>query len=235
MLPTAGSRPRKRGALHNRDVGEVGRTTRTRTKRLVSLRVTEPGSAYKRQMPLRSNIAVCSGDYIDHAHLEARANVAPKKMNANPFVVLGGAAATICVVDDDPSMLKALERLLLSVGWCARFFREPLHFLKYATLNPVRVALIDIWLPGMSGLELQKQLGAVSPETRVIIVTADDEESVRSAAKQNGAIAFFAKPFENDIFLDAIKRAMAFDEPEMPRISEPVLPSSPPLPPRLTH
>ena len=180
-------------------------------------RVTEPGSAYKRQMPLRSNIAVCSGDYIDHAHLEARANVAPKKMNANPFVVLGGAAATICVVDDDPSMLKALERLLLSVGWCARFFREPLHFLKYATLNPVRVALIDIWLPGMSGLELQKQLGAVSPETRVIIVTADDEESVRSAAKQNGAIAFFAKPFENDTFLDAIQRAMAFDEPEMPR------------------
>ena len=157
MLPTAGSRPPKRGALHNRDVGEVGRTTRTRTKRLVSLRVTEPGSAYKRQMPLRANIAVCSGDYIDHAHLEARANVAPKKMNANPFVVLGGAAATICVVDDDPSMLKALERLLLSVGWCARFFREPLHFLKYATLNPVRVALIDIWLPGMSGLELQKQ------------------------------------------------------------------------------
>ncbi|MFY9986705.1 MAG: hypothetical protein WAK31_18215, partial [Chthoniobacterales bacterium] len=58
------------------------------------------------------------------------------------------------------------------------------------------------------------QLGAVSPETRVIIVTADDEESVRSAAKQNGAIAFFAKPFENDVFLDAIKRAMAFNEPE---------------------
>lgn len=142
---------------------------------------------------------------------------APQKMNANPSVVSGGAATTICVVDDDPSMLKALERLLLSVGWCARFFREPLHFLNYATLNPVRVALIDIWLPGMSGLELQKQLGAVSPETHVIIVTADDEESVRSAAKQNGAIAFFAKPFENDIFLDAIQRAMAFDESEMPR------------------
>jgi DNA-binding NtrC family response regulator len=137
-----------------------------------------------------------------------------KKMNADPCVVLGGAAATICVVDDDPSMLKALERLLLSVGLSARFFREPLDFLTYATLNPVQVALIDIWLPGMSGLELQKQLGAVSPETRVIVVTADDEDSVRSAAIQNGATAFFAKPFENDIFLDAIKQAMAFDEPE---------------------
>jgi len=142
-------------------------------------------------------------------------------MNANPSLVFGGAAATICVVDDDPSMLKALERLLLSVGLCARFFREPLAFLKYATLNPVWVALIDIWIPGMSGLELQKKLRAVSPETRVIIVTADDEESVRSAAMRNGAIAFFAKPFENDIFLDAIQRAMAFGEPEVPRFGAP--------------
>jgi FixJ family two-component response regulator len=142
-------------------------------------------------------------------------------MNANPSLVFGGAAATICVVDDDPSMLKALERLLLSVGLSARFFREPLDFLNYAALNPVRVVLIDIWIPGMSGLELQKKLRAVSPETRVIIVTADDEESVRSAAMRNGAIAFFAKPFENDIFLDAIQRAMAFGEPEVPRFGAP--------------
>jgi FixJ family two-component response regulator len=153
-------------------------------------------------------------------------------MNANPSVVLGGAAATICVVDDDPSMLKALERLLLSVGLCARFFREPLHFLYYATLNPVRLVLIDIWIPGMSGLELQKKLRAVSPETRVIIVTADDEESVRSAAMQNGATAFFAKPFDNDTFLDAIRQAMAFDEPETLQFGAQLRSLSPPLQPR---
>jgi two-component system response regulator HydG len=128
---------------------------------------------------------------------------------------LGSVAATICVVDDDPSMLKALERLLLSVGLSARFFREPLGFLKYATCNPVTVALIDIWIPGMSGLELQKKLRAISPETRVIVVTADDEDSVRSAAMQNGATAVFAKPFEDDIFLDTIRQAMA----SAPRIS----------------
>ena len=81
-----------------------------------------------------------------------------KIMNVNSSVVLGGAAATICVVDDDPSMLKALERLLLSAGLSARFFREPLSFLKYAMSNPVRVALIDIWIPRMSGLELLKEL-----------------------------------------------------------------------------
>jgi FixJ family two-component response regulator len=155
-----------------------------------------------------------------------------KKMNVNPFAVLSGAAATICVVDDDPSMLKALERLLLSVGLCARFFREPLDFLNYATLNPVRVVLIDIWLPGLSGLELQRKLRAVSPETRVIIVTADDEESVRSVAMQNGATAFFAKPFDNDTFLDAIRQAMAFDEPETLQFGAQLPSLSPPLQPR---
>ena len=131
-----------------------------------------------------------------------------KKMNVNSSVVLGGAAATICVVDDDPSMLKALERLLLSVGLSARLFREPLGFLKYARRNPVTVAVIDIWIPGMSGIELQKALRAVAPETRVIVVTADDEDSVRNAAIQDGATAFFAKPFDDEIFLDAVHHAI---------------------------
>jgi FixJ family two-component response regulator len=60
----------------------------------------------------------------------------------------------------------------------------------------------------MSGLELQKELRAVSPETRVIIVTADGEDSVRSVAMQNSATAFFAKPFDDEIFVDAILQAM---------------------------
>jgi FixJ family two-component response regulator len=132
-----------------------------------------------------------------------------EKMDVNSSAVLGGVAAAVCIVDDDPSMLKALARLLASIGLPARLFREPLGFLKYATSNPVTVALIDIWTPGMSGLELQKELRAVSPETRVIIVTADDEDSVRSVAIQNGATAFFAKPFDDEIFLDAILQAIA--------------------------
>jgi len=94
------------------------------------------------------------------------------------------------------------------------------------------VALIDIWIPRMSGLELMKELRAISPATRVIVVTADDEDSVRSTAMQNGATAFFAKPFEDDIFLDAIRQAMAFGEPETPQFATqlPLLP--PALQPR---
>jgi FixJ family two-component response regulator len=155
-----------------------------------------------------------------------------KKMNVNSSVVFGGVATTtVCVVDDDPSILKALERLLLSAGYSARFFREPLGFLRYAKSNPVRVALIDIWLPRMSGLDLMKELHAISPGTRVIIVTADDEDSVRSAAMQNGATAFFAKPFADDTFLDAIRQAIAFDEPETPQFGAQLPSLSPPLQP----
>ena len=132
-----------------------------------------------------------------------------EKMDVNSSAVLGGVAAAVCIVDDDSSMLKALARLLASIGLPARLFREPLGFLKYATSNPVTVALIDIWTPGMSSLELQKELRAVSPETRVIVVSADDEDSVRGVAMENGATAFFAKPFDDEIFLDAKLRALA--------------------------
>ena len=152
-----------------------------------------------------------------------------KKMNVDPLAVLCGVAATVCVVDDDPSMLKALERLLLSAGFSARFFREPLGFLSYAKSKPVRVALIDIWMPGISGLEVMKELHAISPGTRVIVVTADDEESVRSVAMQNGATAFFAKPFDNDTFLDAIRQAVAFDKPETLQFGARLPSFSPPL------
>jgi FixJ family two-component response regulator len=67
-----------------------------------------------------------------------------EKMDVESPADLGSVPAAVCIVDDDPSMLKALGRLLASVGLPGRLFREPLGFLKYATRNPVTVALIDI-------------------------------------------------------------------------------------------
>src|SRR5437660_8600511 len=101
------------------------------------------------------------------------------------------AHALIYVIDDDLSMLKALDRLLSSVGLQAQLFSEPLAFLSYVTCNSVALAIIDIWMSGMSGLQVQKKLQVVLPKTRVIIITATDEESVRNAAIQGGAIAYF--------------------------------------------
>jgi FixJ family two-component response regulator len=106
-------------------------------------------------------------------------------------------------------MLKALDRLLSSVGLQAKLFNEPLDFLSYVVRNFVTLAVIDVWMSGMSGLEVQTKLHAVSPNTRVIISTADDHDSVRSAAIHAGAIAYFVKPFDEDVFLGAVRRALA--------------------------
>jgi DNA-binding NarL/FixJ family response regulator len=73
----------------------------------------------------------------------------------------------------------------------------------------VAVAVIDIWMPGVSGLQVRKELQAISPKTRVIIVTANDDDSVRNQAMQGGTSALFIKPFDDNEFLGAVYQAMA--------------------------
>jgi two-component system response regulator HydG len=139
-----------------------------------------------------------------------QANFAPhQKMDVNTSVFLPPTAGKICLIDDDPSMLKALDRLLLSAGLQTRLFTEPFDFLSYVIGNSVALAVIDIWMSGMSGLEVQKQLQAVSPKTRVIISTANDHDLVRNAAIQAGAVAYFIKPFDDAAFLAAVHLAIA--------------------------
>ena len=112
-------------------------------------------------------------------------------MDVNSSAVLPPAAGIICLVDDDPSILKALNRLLSSVDLQAKLFSEPLVFLAYVICNTVALAVLDIFMSGMSGLEVQKQLQAVSPKALVIIITANDGDSARNAAIRAGAIAYF--------------------------------------------
>jgi len=87
-------------------------------------------------------------------------------------------------------------------------FSEPLRFLSYVSYNFVALAVLDIWMAEMSGLEVQTKLQAVSSKTRVIISTANDHDSVRNAAIQAGAVAYFVKPFSDDAFLAAVQQAI---------------------------
>ena len=87
-------------------------------------------------------------------------------------------------------------------------FCEPLRFLSYVSYNFVALAVLDIWMAEMSGLEVQTKLQAVSSKTRVIISTANDHDSVRNAAIQAGAVAYFVKPFDDDAFLAAVHQAI---------------------------
>jgi FixJ family two-component response regulator len=129
-------------------------------------------------------------------------------MDFDSSVVLPPAPGEICLIDDDLSMLKALDRLLSSAGLQAQLFSGPLDFLSYVIHNAVVLAVIDIWMAEMSGLEVQTKLQAVSPKTRVIISTANDHDSIRNAAIQAGAVAYFVKPFSDDAFLAAVHQAI---------------------------
>jgi FixJ family two-component response regulator len=121
--------------------------------------------------------------------------------NSNAFVV--------CLLDDDTSVLKGLGRLFLSAGIYTEMFSDPEKFLGYARIHRPGVALIDVFMPQMSGLEVQSRLRGISPSTRVIIITAKDDPLVRSTALNAGATAFLIKPFDDEEPLTSVRLALA--------------------------
>jgi FixJ family two-component response regulator len=114
---------------------------------------------------------------------------------------------TVYLLDDDASILKSTGRLLDSVGWKVEAFTDPIAFLEQAAKHRPDVAVIDILMPTMSGLEVQTRLQRVSPSTRVIVLTARDDPSVRQMAMNAGASAFFIKGVESGDFLAGVKAA----------------------------
>ena len=115
----------------------------------------------------------------------------------------------VCLLDDDPSVLKAVGRLLSSAGWRVQQFSDPDEFLVYAKMHRTPVAVIDVWMPLMNGLEVQSRLRELSPSTRVIIFTGKDDLRVRSTALNAGASAFLTKPFDDEELLTAVRLALS--------------------------
>src|SRR6187401_1284743 len=114
----------------------------------------------------------------------------------------------ICLVDDEPAVLTSVTRLLLSEGLPVKAFREPAEFLAYAADHPVQVAIVDIWIEHMTGLEVQAKLAKISPATRVIVMTGRKDAAAEKTAKEFGAEAFFTKPFDDEAFLGAVRTAL---------------------------
>jgi len=114
----------------------------------------------------------------------------------------------VCLVDDDLSILKSIERLLASDGFSVRAFNKPKEFLAYVQAHAVSLVVLDIWMEEMSGLEVQAQLSALSPQPRVIIITGREDQTAKRTAFHLGVAAFFTKPFDNDQFLSAVCRAL---------------------------
>ena len=114
----------------------------------------------------------------------------------------------IWLLDDDASMLKALGRLLNSAGFTVEKFSNPADFLSELEQQECRVAVLDVWMPDMNGLEVQTCLKRDSPKTRIIFITGRDDPLVRQTALDAGAFGFLAKPFEDEVLLQLIHKAV---------------------------
>jgi two-component system response regulator FixJ len=119
------------------------------------------------------------------------------------------AAEIVCLVDDDAAVLKSIGRLLASDGLAVRAFNEPKSFLAHVKTHPVSVAILDIWMEQMTGLEVQAELAKLSPRTRVIIMTGRKDPAAEQTAREFGAMAFFIKPFDDEEFLVAVRGALS--------------------------
>jgi two-component system response regulator FixJ len=105
-------------------------------------------------------------------------------------------------------VLRSLKELLASDDLNAETFDDPGKFLDYARDQVIRLAVLDLWMPTHSGLEVQEQLHHLSPQTKVIIMTGHGEAGTRTQALDGGAFAFLAKPLDDEAFLAAVRGAL---------------------------
>jgi FixJ family two-component response regulator len=114
----------------------------------------------------------------------------------------------IFIIDDDESVRRALRRLVQSVGWVAETFATAEDFLQSAGPAIPACLILDMHLPGLSGLELQERLRAEGRGVPVVFITAYGNDKMRAAALAAGAIAFLEKPFEEQSLLTAVDQAV---------------------------
>jgi FixJ family two-component response regulator len=119
------------------------------------------------------------------------------------------ASASIAIVDDDSGMREALTRMLRAAGFEARGYCSAEAFLDQNSTSPVECLVLDVHLPGASGLELQLRLVEAGRACPVVFITAHDTSAARKEADELDAVAFLAKPFEGRLLLGAVKKALA--------------------------
>lgn len=117
-------------------------------------------------------------------------------------------SSEVCLIDDDPSVLKSMHYLLAAEGLNVRSFSRAEDFLSHALTHRVGVVVTDIWMDGVTGLEVLARLCAISPTTRVIVITAREDLAARATAMAIGPVAYFMKPFDDNKFIDAVRQAL---------------------------
>ena len=114
----------------------------------------------------------------------------------------------ISIVDDDESVRDALESLFKSVDYRTEVFASALEFLRSGHHEDSRCLILDVRMPGLSGLELQRQLVSSGSSIPIIFITAHGDEAARAQALGAGAVAFLRKPFTEEALLKAVQAAL---------------------------
>jgi FixJ family two-component response regulator len=114
----------------------------------------------------------------------------------------------VAVVDDDESVRESLPDLLREFGFAAHAFSSAEEFLASDSVALTRCLLLDIAMPGMTGLDLQRELKTRAHTIPIIFITAHRDEAVRARAFEQGAAEFLLKPFSDTALLAALSTAL---------------------------
>jgi FixJ family two-component response regulator len=115
----------------------------------------------------------------------------------------------IYIVDDDPAVCQALKRLLRSWGMQVRTFASGQEFLStLSSSHQADCSLIDVQMPGMTGLEVQERIKLAGADLPVIFITAHEEDGVEERAMRAGAAGFLRKPFSDETLVGLIRDAL---------------------------
>jgi FixJ family two-component response regulator len=118
----------------------------------------------------------------------------------------------VFVVDDDLSVREGLERLLRAVGRKVETFASAEEFLAHRIENIPSCLVLDVGLPGLSGLDLQKQIAEANRTTPIVFITGQKDVPTSVRAMKAGAVEFLVKPFSEQDLLDAIEQALRRDQ-----------------------
>lgn len=127
------------------------------------------------------------------------------------FMAQSASAATVFIIDDDADMRAAIAGLVKSVGLGSEAFASPQEFLGRDRPEGPSCLVLDVRLPGMNGLDVQRELAAAGVSTPIIFITGYGDIPMTVKAMKSGAVEFLTKPFKDQDLLDAIYQALDRD------------------------
>ena len=148
---------------------------------------------------------------MGHEERRLRSDLSVRPARVDKPEPVSGDDSNVFIVDDDPSMCEALTRLLGTVGLRAQVFQTPQEFLRSKRSDAPSCLVLDVRLPGLSGLDLQRELAKMDPPIQVVFITGHGDIAMAVQALKAGAVDFLTKPFRDQQLLDAVQHAIDRD------------------------